>query len=186
MDTYWVPGVNHLGSYGRWAFAEFADVYQIESDFSDKVEVEFAKLIESASGREFTPLTPAQNRSEALVARQFGQEKRLIDFTQEVWKRIGAKQDRSLHLSDLQAAAERTSCSTQDALAIISLLSSETPRLLNMDMRFTNGKPVSREEFIQKLSDWWRDGKVSDADWEQWALQVEVRWTPAGMHEGLL
>ena len=27
MDTYWVPGVNHLGSYGRWAFAEFTDVY---------------------------------------------------------------------------------------------------------------------------------------------------------------
>ena len=30
MDTYWVPGVNHLGTYGRWAFAEFTEVYQIE------------------------------------------------------------------------------------------------------------------------------------------------------------
>ncbi len=27
MDTYWVPGVNHLGTYGRWAFAEFTEVY---------------------------------------------------------------------------------------------------------------------------------------------------------------
>ena len=26
MDTYWVPGVNHHGDYGRWAFAEFTDV----------------------------------------------------------------------------------------------------------------------------------------------------------------
>jgi hypothetical protein len=26
MDTNWVPGVNHLGTYGRWAFAEFGDV----------------------------------------------------------------------------------------------------------------------------------------------------------------
>jgi type III restriction enzyme len=34
MDTYWVPGVNHLGSYGRWAFAEFTDVYQIEAEFN--------------------------------------------------------------------------------------------------------------------------------------------------------
>jgi len=33
MDTYWVPGVNHLGTYGRWAFAEFTEIYQIESDF---------------------------------------------------------------------------------------------------------------------------------------------------------
>ncbi len=31
METYWVPGVNNLGSYGRWAFAEFTDVYEIES-----------------------------------------------------------------------------------------------------------------------------------------------------------
>ena len=38
MDTYWVPGVNHLGSYGRWAFAEFTEVYQIEADFKAKVE----------------------------------------------------------------------------------------------------------------------------------------------------
>ena len=26
MDTYWVPGVNRHGDYGRWAFAEFTDV----------------------------------------------------------------------------------------------------------------------------------------------------------------
>ena len=34
METYWVPGVNHLGSHGRWAFAEFTDIYQIQSDFA--------------------------------------------------------------------------------------------------------------------------------------------------------
>ena len=33
METYWVPGVNHLGTFGRWAFAEFTDVYEIEPDF---------------------------------------------------------------------------------------------------------------------------------------------------------
>ena len=29
MDTYWVPGVNHLGTHGRWAFAELREVYQM-------------------------------------------------------------------------------------------------------------------------------------------------------------
>jgi len=48
MDTYWVPGVNNNGTYGRWAFAEFTEVYQIESDFKDKVESEFNQMIESA------------------------------------------------------------------------------------------------------------------------------------------
>ncbi len=45
MDTYWVPGVNHLGTYGRWAFAEFTEVYQIEADFKDKVKTEFDKMV---------------------------------------------------------------------------------------------------------------------------------------------
>ena len=45
MGTYWVPGVNYLGSYSRWAFAEFTEVYQIEADFKTKVEGEFDKMI---------------------------------------------------------------------------------------------------------------------------------------------
>ena len=47
MDTYWVPGVNNLKQYGRWAFAEFTEVYQIEADFDAKVESEFNKIINS-------------------------------------------------------------------------------------------------------------------------------------------
>lgn len=49
MDTYWVPGVNNLGTYGRWAFAEFTDIYEIESDFKAKVESEFNAMINSYS-----------------------------------------------------------------------------------------------------------------------------------------
>jgi len=45
MDTYWVPGVNNLKTYGRWAFAEFTEVYRIEADFKSKVESEFDKMI---------------------------------------------------------------------------------------------------------------------------------------------
>ena len=39
MDTYWVPGVNNLKQFGRWAFAEFAEVYQIEAGFEKKSRV---------------------------------------------------------------------------------------------------------------------------------------------------
>ena len=48
MDTYWVPGVNNHGTYGRWAFAEFCDVYEIQADFEAKVEEHFNSMIESA------------------------------------------------------------------------------------------------------------------------------------------
>jgi type III restriction enzyme len=47
MDTYWIPGVNHLKTFGRWAFAEFTEVYQIEMDFKAKVEAEFTKMIDT-------------------------------------------------------------------------------------------------------------------------------------------
>lgn len=50
METYWVPGVNHLGAHGRWAFAEFTDVYRIESDFKAKVESEFEKMVDRLVG----------------------------------------------------------------------------------------------------------------------------------------
>jgi len=34
-----------------WTFAEFCDVYAIESDFEAKVEAEFKKMIESATAQ---------------------------------------------------------------------------------------------------------------------------------------
>lgn len=49
METYWIPGVNNLGQYGRWAFAEFTEVYQIEADFAARVEDKFNKMIDSVT-----------------------------------------------------------------------------------------------------------------------------------------
>lgn len=50
MDIYWVPGVNHLKKYGRWAFAEFGDVYQMQDDFDKKMQEEFNAMIETTTG----------------------------------------------------------------------------------------------------------------------------------------
>lgn len=33
MRAFWVPGVNNLGTCGRWAFAEFTAVFEIEAEF---------------------------------------------------------------------------------------------------------------------------------------------------------
>jgi type III restriction enzyme len=49
MKTYWVPGVNHLKTHGRWAFAEFCDVYEIQSDFEAKVKEHFDQMIASVT-----------------------------------------------------------------------------------------------------------------------------------------
>ncbi|MCB1325549.1 MAG: DEAD/DEAH box helicase family protein [Leptospiraceae bacterium] len=38
MRTYWIPGVNRLGRFGRWEFAEFAEVFKMEQDFSKLID----------------------------------------------------------------------------------------------------------------------------------------------------
>ncbi len=45
MENYWVPGVNNLRRHGRWAFAEFTDIYTIEPDFKAKVAGEFEAMV---------------------------------------------------------------------------------------------------------------------------------------------
>jgi uncharacterized protein (DUF1778 family) len=38
MTTQWVPGVNALGSLGRWAFAEFRSAHDLETDFDKLIQ----------------------------------------------------------------------------------------------------------------------------------------------------
>lgn len=38
MRSYWVPGVNNLGKFGRWGFAEFTAVYEIEAEFNKLID----------------------------------------------------------------------------------------------------------------------------------------------------
>jgi len=57
METYWVPGVNNSGKFGRWTFAEFTEVYGMESEFKAKVESEFNRIIESTLQSENQPQT---------------------------------------------------------------------------------------------------------------------------------
>jgi type III restriction enzyme len=50
METYWIPGVNANGKFGRWAFAEFTEVYAMESEFAAKVEAQFNSMIDLFAG----------------------------------------------------------------------------------------------------------------------------------------
>ncbi len=46
IENYWISGVNNTGSFGRWAFAEFRDVFEMEDEFRKKMEKEFNRIIE--------------------------------------------------------------------------------------------------------------------------------------------
>ena len=51
MDACWIPAVNNLGSFGRWAFAELTDVHAMEEDFGARLEAEFRTLVDRAAPR---------------------------------------------------------------------------------------------------------------------------------------
>ena len=50
METRWLPGVNNAKQYGRWAFAEFTDVYAMQKDFGDKVQAQFDAMVKAHLG----------------------------------------------------------------------------------------------------------------------------------------
>jgi type III restriction enzyme len=50
MREYWVPGVNALKAYGRWAFAEFQNVETMESEFAERIERELTVILDEFSG----------------------------------------------------------------------------------------------------------------------------------------
>jgi type III restriction enzyme len=50
METRWLPGVNNARQYGRWAFAEFTDVYAMQKEFGDKVQAQFDAMVKSHLG----------------------------------------------------------------------------------------------------------------------------------------
>ena len=43
VEGKWVPGVNRLGSYGKWAFGQFESVFTMEEDFEKFIDKFFAE-----------------------------------------------------------------------------------------------------------------------------------------------
>ena len=50
METYWVTGVNRLGIFGRWAFAEFTDFYALQDCLEAEITAHLGTVIAQAAG----------------------------------------------------------------------------------------------------------------------------------------
>lgn len=182
METYWVPGVNNLQKYGRWAFAEFAEVYQIEVDFQAKVESEFNEMIESVTSQFGETIYEKAMRAEKYIKRQFGNSRNWTRINEAVWSTISKSSNHNLRLSDIDFIANQTECDESELLAILSLLSQPSKKLLKMILQPENAEMVNVtvSEFNRKLSDWWKKKTLSDEEWNEWASSITVKWIPAG------
>lgn len=61
MDTYWIPGVNNTGKFGRWAFVEFTEVFAMNADFANLIEAEFQKMVDSVTQPHAVTKQPVEN-----------------------------------------------------------------------------------------------------------------------------
>src|SRR5690606_37124633 len=131
--TYWVPGVNHLGTYGRWAFAEFTSVLELEADFTKKIESEFNKLIESSLRGHGGSIDVLRNRAADHVRSQLGKDPRLSELNSRIWDAIASSSDQSFSFASLYGD-DRSATDAESTLSILSLLSSPSVQLLRMKL----------------------------------------------------
>ena len=61
MESRWVPAVNNLGAFGRWAFAEFREVFSMGPDLNTVIRNRFHHVIRVALG------DPEAMAAEALI-----------------------------------------------------------------------------------------------------------------------
>lgn len=78
MDSYWIPGVNQLNKYGRWAFVELTDLYAMQDDFEQKLSEALASAIDKGIAQAQQPVAPLITTPELHKAdsKTYGKAKR--------------------------------------------------------------------------------------------------------------
>jgi type III restriction enzyme len=173
METYWVPGVNHLGSHGRWAFSELTEMYQIEADFKVKIESAFSAMLDAVSASH--SVSAVRDQAADMIRRHFGSGPQLARLNMLIWDSIDSNPERGFRLSDLR---DLGATETESALAILSLLSDPSIRLVELQLRAEGGSGarVTQQQLTKRITDWWRKKEQGDEAWRQWAEDVAVSW----------
>ena len=196
METRWVPGVNALGTYGRWAFAEFREPFAMEAEFTALVEQEVASKLREVVPAEASMLLATRSWAEADVRLQLPPEPKWQALTESIWETLSEAEGHSLALADLPRLAERVDASEDDALAVVGLLSRPngvlTMQLVQQD---DPGSQVSLEEFRDRLRTWWRSSarEVGESEpmrhtegetaWRDWASSGSLSPTTPSFDE---
>jgi len=185
METYWVPGVNNLGRFGYWAFAEFTEVYQIEFDFKARIEAEFNKIVDSAIGQPTKLSGVIIEKARAYLLQQFGEDSKWMKLNTAIWQLIEFAPDHALRLSDIDTLTEKLTLREDEILAALALLSRPSIRILKLELRSEKEDEAELDMtvFINKLKDWWKRKRISEEEWRHWSSNISVRWIPVLLRE---
>ena len=151
-------------TYGRWAFAEFTDVYQIEADFEAKVRSEFDKMIETAPRR---PERGADawrrnrsNASRARPSRPSGTTRTSGRTSRRPSTSRSVEEDRSSRSASPTSAATATSIRSSSGAARTSRTGARKPqraaerRAARNTQRVWIGQRVAQQSLEQHPGEW--------------------------------
>ena len=174
MRSYWVPGVNNLEKFGRWAFAEFTAVYEIESEFEKLVQTYTSGGMENAAN-----VSGMKSAAQVTITRRFGEFPELEKFIRNLWKHAREEDRDYVQLTHIRAAAEEADCDVMQGLAVVSALADDirpTLRMLLQSNRMKDAEnTIEFSEVVENLKRH-RASEVPESEWAEWARCIDVRW----------
>jgi type I restriction enzyme, R subunit len=154
------------------------DFYSVLNRMSDEPDfkrlltefalVEFKRGLKATSGAEAeaNSFMGLAERSEKLLAQNFGSDEKWARINAAVWKAIPTRNNHALTLTEVDAIATTVSADPNDVLAVLALLSRERSGLLKMEyVASANGgvSAIARDEVSMRLQAWWKDRTMSNA-----------------------
>lgn len=176
MDIYWVPGVNHLKKYGRWAFVEFGDVFEMQDNFEALMTEKFEQVIYSFSEIENSKPLGIAKKALEFMEKNLGNNGGHARIHAEIFSILDEKHE--FGLSDIEAKSQGCGATPWEFLKVVSLLSGEEA-FLKMQIRQKYISPyrlISLSEFSDRLKEWRRNPEAGHKKWNEWASQVEITW----------
>ncbi len=153
---------------------------------------EFKRGLKSSAGnaqqQESDGLQALTCRSQSYVAQHFGNDPKWAAINSALWGLVGKHEDRSITLSDVDALTTLSGADSNDALAVLALLSRPAAQFLRIQYlahEAGQSAEVSKEEVAKHVRAWWRDKTIDDDAWRSWAGKVIVKWTPVALEESL-
>ena len=187
----WVNAVNAGEKHGRWEYrivktpeevpgvlGGFGKPHEMEKLVGQSREkvANFAVSVPPAGWGEIMVL---EKLSTQYLTQSLGVDPKWSKINSAVWSAIQERPKPELRPSDVDRLAEITASDPNDVLAVLALLSRPDAGLLTMEYFEEEGKSVSPKDVVEHLRAWWREKKLGESAWQDWAGKVFLRWRPA-------
>jgi hypothetical protein len=128
-------------------------------------------------------------QSKRYITRQLGIDEKWDVINQAIWEVIARKPEKAFMLSDIETIVSTHSCDSDEVLTVLALL--DCPKENFLEMKYFRRNSDSREEEIsleevnRQIRAWWKEKSLTEGDWQNWASDIFVKWSPVSKGEDI-